>query len=901
MNNTPDLTSCGCCEAPDENLSHLNPPGQDEIAYRIGTHSSFKRRMVTRLPKHLIPDGEYKDDRPLAALTTRADEDATLAILDAWATAADVLTFYQERIANEGFLRTATERRSVLELARAIGYELKPGVSASTYLAFTIDDSKGAPGKATIPVGTQVQSLPAKAGELPQTFETGEEITAKAEWNTLRPVSRLAQSGLAARKNLYLTGTNTQLKAGDRVLVDAGTPTVRQILKVEPDREQNETKVVFTGGTDPGLSPPSCAVQGVPEIDGLEFNETNIQTHILAKTWTESNLQVFLNMNQWGASDLLAYVAERLEAGSESIHAFRERVGIFGNTAPQYKSLPTDTRKAFKNWDKGAGWKIWKDNINKAYYTGADIFLDRVVDGVADDSWIVLRNVAGNQLICKVDKVIEASIAGFAMSAKVTGLELTDSNGNSLDDNATDKPPAYRVRKTTVYVKSEVLELAALPFTDDLLAGTVQITLAGMVLGLREGQPVALTGEQADAEGVLHSEILTLDQITHCGGYTTLKFDSGLSYTYQRDTVTLNANVVTATHGETVASEVLGSGNGASSHQQFKLKKPPLTHVSAATPSGAESTLSVRVDKVEWEQTSTLYGLAKNSRSFIVRLDDEANATVIFGDGKQGARLPTGQNNLLATYRSGIGSAGEVEPGSLTLMKTRPFGAKSVTNPVKATGAADPETLDDARGNAPLTVLTLDRIVSLQDYEDFARAFAGVGKALAVVLWDGEKQIVHVTVADASGDIVEETSTLYEDLLDAMQASRDPLQEVRLDSYAPLSFDLEARILIDPAYEWADVENEITSALLETFAFDKRAFGQPVTAAEVVSTIHQIAGVTAVDLDALHLTSTTGGNVTLASVLSAHLPRLGTTGAILPAELILINEYGISLTEVKTL
>ena len=53
-----------------------------------------------------------------------------MGVLDAWAVVGDVLTFYQERIANEGFLRTATERLSVLTLARAIGYELKPGVSA---------------------------------------------------------------------------------------------------------------------------------------------------------------------------------------------------------------------------------------------------------------------------------------------------------------------------------------------------------------------------------------------------------------------------------------------------------------------------------------------------------------------------------------------------------------------------------------------------------------------------------------------------------------------------------------------------------------------------------------------------------------------------------------------------
>ena len=55
---------------------------------------------------------------------------------------ADVLTFYQERLANESFLRTASERRSILELARLIGYELHPGVAASGFLAFTLDDAR---------------------------------------------------------------------------------------------------------------------------------------------------------------------------------------------------------------------------------------------------------------------------------------------------------------------------------------------------------------------------------------------------------------------------------------------------------------------------------------------------------------------------------------------------------------------------------------------------------------------------------------------------------------------------------------------------------------------------------------------------------------------------------------
>src|SRR5678816_3746877 len=96
-------------------------------------------------------DGASSDTyTPLRALTTRDPSDFSIALLDGWATVADVLTFYEERIANEGFLRTATERRSILELARLIGYELNPGVAASVHLAYTVDTATGAPTEVTV-------------------------------------------------------------------------------------------------------------------------------------------------------------------------------------------------------------------------------------------------------------------------------------------------------------------------------------------------------------------------------------------------------------------------------------------------------------------------------------------------------------------------------------------------------------------------------------------------------------------------------------------------------------------------------------------------------------------------------------------------------------------------------
>ena len=76
-------------------------------------------------------------------------------------------------------------------------------------------------------------------------------------------------------------------------------------------------------------------------------------------------------------------------------------------------------------------------------------------------------------------------------------------------------------------------------------------------------------------------------------------------------------------------------------------------------------------------------------------------------------------------------------------------GLKGVINPLPATGGADRESRDRARRNIPLAVMALDRLVSTQDYADFARTFAGIGKASAKELSNGRQTIVHVTIAKA--------------------------------------------------------------------------------------------------------------------------------------------------------
>ena len=102
----PDAVLCGCCAgvAPETPQPITNRPALSAIVYRAGTWATFKASMLAALSDPV--------NAAIAGLRTRDDSDFSIALIDAWAVTADILTFYQERIANEGYLGTAIERPS---------------------------------------------------------------------------------------------------------------------------------------------------------------------------------------------------------------------------------------------------------------------------------------------------------------------------------------------------------------------------------------------------------------------------------------------------------------------------------------------------------------------------------------------------------------------------------------------------------------------------------------------------------------------------------------------------------------------------------------------------------------------------------------------------------------------
>ncbi|HUO37595.1 MAG TPA: hypothetical protein VMU34_07060, partial [Mycobacterium sp.] len=305
-----------------------------------------------------------------------------------------------------------------------------------------------------------------------------------------------------------------------------------------------------------------------------------------------------------------------------------------------------------------------------------------------------------------------------------------------------------------------------------------------------------------------------------------------------------------------------------------------LTYVSAVTPSGAASTLTVRVDGVEWAEVDWLYRAQPTDQVYTVLVGADGKTYVQFGDGVTGARPHTGTNNIVATYRYGIGSAGQARPGQISTLLSRSSGLNAVTNPMASGGAADPETAAQARVNAPGSVMTIGRIVSLDDVAAFAAASAGIAKAAVTWVWDGTRFVACATVAGVGGSPVAPGPGLYDNLLQAMVDASDGTLPITLCSYTSVTFTVGAAITPDPRLDPAAVLADVKSALATAFSFDNRGFMQPVYQSEVIETVQNVPGVIAVTLTTLDVS---GGTSTKAA-LAAPAPTLGAqglTGAVL--------------------
>jgi hypothetical protein len=846
--------TCGCCAGADRRTPTEidNRPGLSAITYRVGTHPQLLASMIAELHtagRGAVDASDPADDEgvrgPLAELTTRDRDDLSLALLDAWALIGDILTFYSERLAQESWLRTATDRRSLLELGRLVGHRMAPGVAAQTHLAFAVTPAPDVPPAATqepgsappvtppwveVPVGLRVQSIPGP-GEQPQIFETVAPVTARPEHNAIRASTSVSHAPTTGDTTAWLAGGALGLGAGDLLLFVGDDILddrwdVREVAAVHPEPAADRTKL----------------------------------------SW----------VNPLGSTYPVKAAADDPDA-----YLLRKRLDVFGHNAPSWSSMSTTFRSGYA----GTGYATLTEwpAFHLSPASGQVIDVAGSHPDIVVGSWLVLVRPNYRELF-RVAAVTELSRAQFAISGKVTRVTLTAGENFSLFD--TQGAP----REVSVWAVPDPVDLVDAPDTTPVDGSGVVVD--GDLDDLEPGTTVIVTGRTTGGDE--HAEVAVVDAVVAAGpGRRRIAFARDLDGTYVRDTVLVHANVALATHGETI-SELLGSGRGTRSFQRFALARGPLTHVEAATPSGTASTLEVRVNDVAWREVRSHHGAGAEDHTYVVARDEDGGTSVSFGDGARGARLPTGTNNVRARYRKGIGAAGNLGAGTLAQLLDRPLGLRGVASPLPASGGAEPESAAEARRTIPQSVRTLGRAVSLLDYEDLALTFPGVRKARASVLpLPGGRTIV-TTVALDPGTGADPSSRL-ETLATTFRTLGDPHVQVAVVEQHTDRFRLALTVSLDPRHDDEMVLPALRETLGRTFAFDHRELVEPVHASQVIAVAHAVAGIVGCRVDRLYRA---GDPPQPLQRLTAQSPAV-TAGAVRPAGLLLLDDDPLDWLQVE--
>jgi hypothetical protein len=467
--------------------------------------------------------------------------------------------------------------------------------------------------------------------------------------------------------------------------------------------------------------------------------------------------------------------------------------------------------------------------------TATSLNLDGVYPNLRKGQALLIRAPETVRLVT-LGAAVEVSDALGGLATTVTQVQFGPSTiGADIADR----------RTVSVYVLGEEVRFEA-----DAYAPAIG---PGDALFLEAPSPAIAPGRLLILDDELHEpRAATVTSVVPSSSGLALTVTPPLSRALDTATAFLYGNVVRATHGETVPHEVLGNGDASATFQAFRLAKSPVTHVPAAgADHGAASTLVVRVDGVEWKEVPTFYGRSGKERVFTTERDNDEVTTVRFGDGVTGARATSGRANVAARYRHGLGTAGNLKAGVLRNALDRPVGLRSVINPLPSGGGTDPETLGEARGNAPNTVRTFGRVVSLRDFEDSARAFNGIAKARAASEWDGEleEQVVFLTVAGDGGAVP--TQEVLGNLVADLDRRRDRNRGLRVTVHRSVPVSIRVAILVAPEFVVADVQKAAQEALVASLAFEHVQLGQAVHLSDVFAVVQAVAGVAACDVDKL--------------------------------------------------
>jgi hypothetical protein len=827
-----------------------NRPGLSHIDYRIGTFADFREWLMRRLNENDV----------LRAWTHRESDDPGIALLEGAAVLGDILTFYQELYANEAYLRTSQWRESVSDLVRLLGYRLSPGVGGIATFAFAVEENEPVVIPAGFPVKAQVEGLGQEAE-----FETLAEATAYSalsQFKLYRPLVKATISNGTSRFSMGTAAMKTaeiELKEGDRLMLlkdPSNASTNHQVVVIEKiEVFFDRTEIHIEGSWQGGSVGASIKAYKL----GRTFRHYGYNGPVEEVTVQETKAVDFTRK----LYEEMVYVVEQipgiLGATGTGGYYYSKGTGPYG-WAPN----PGGSSSPGGNPGSAASSKI----RGTPALTARSMPLNAEVDDLAVDAKILVKlrlqatssSKSGTEKFFerKISKITQGTCRVGVLSGGTTIIKLNqavyDGNLHYADIRSMEllEVIGKRFSLEGVYKKTISADLSTLYIYEKSKAYE---KLDGRSLlcvkkdGTYEKVVASIDKQKTSSDDQEEFRPLTLSGFTN-------KFSLVDFPLRAKATVTVYGNLVNADQGKTEKEAVLGNGDSRQKFQTFKLPKSPLTyHKSAGTTPPEVPELKIYVDNRLWKQVPVFFERKGDEEVYVVREDAQGDSWVQFGDGKTGRRLPSGLKNVVAKYRTGTGAYGALKKDTTVQAGGQLKRLDEVFMPTPSSGGDDPESSDNARQAAPGKVQSLDRLVSLQDFESEALAIAGVTKTLARwALVDGVPTVV-LTVLMKSGreKEIEQVRKIIDKYNRCRGADRFPIQ-VLAGQF--MYVYVAAAVAYNSTYRQKLVETAIKEALGLTgeegdgvdgsqglFALNNRRFGENEYATRIAGIIQNVDGV----------------------------------------------------------
>lgn len=254
-------------------------------------------------------------------------------------------------------------------------------------------------------------------------------------------------------------------------------------------------------------------------------------------------------------------------------------------------------------------------------------------------------------------------------------------------------------------------------------------------------------------------------------------------------------------------------------------------------------TLQITISGSNWDLKKTLAFSGPFDQHFIVEVNENKEAFVIFGDGINGYIPPTTQP-VLGTFYETKGKAGCLEANTINTWvaePTLPAGVNSfkVTNLLAAAGGVDIEDIERIRRHAPLSIRTLDRAVTYQDYQDIAELVPGVGKAKVKLDVVNKSIIIYIAPDEggiAAGSLL--TKVTEEFLLKGM-VGPSVITKAAGETILRISLDVTAKLRRDVLETASDVK----AAIIEGFGFNNSSINKKIRYSDIIALVDNLPSV----------------------------------------------------------